>query len=75
MSSSSFGEMLDGEPGVHMHSFGSAPARPVIRGLDGDRVLIVANGERMGDLAETAADQVVHFGSPFVQRVSNITGI
>ena len=54
--SASFGEMLDGEPGISMRSFGPAPSRPVIRGFDGDRVLILENGNRMGDLSNTAHD-------------------
>jgi iron complex outermembrane recepter protein len=32
-SQASFGEMLNGQPGVAMRSMGSAPARPVIRAL------------------------------------------
>ncbi len=37
----SFGDMLDGEPGIAMRSMGPTPSRPVIRGLDGDRILIL----------------------------------
>lgn len=74
MSSSSFGELLDGEPGVSMRSFGSAPARPVIRGLDGDRVLIVENGERMGDLAETAADHAITLDPLSADRIEVVRG-
>lgn len=55
----SLGEMLDGEAGVAMRSFGPVPARPVIRGLDGDRVLVLENGQRMGDLSETAVDHAI----------------
>ena len=55
----SLGEILDGNPGVSTRSFGSAPSRPVIRGLDGDRVLVLQNGERMGDLSGTAVDHAV----------------
>lgn len=74
MSSSSFGEMLNGEPGVHMRSFGSAPSRPVIRGLDGDRVLILENGERMGDLAETAADHAITLDPLSAGRIEVVRG-
>ena len=58
---SSLGEMLDGEPGVSMRYFGPATSRPVIRGFDGERVLVLQNGERMGDLAETSADHSIAF--------------
>ncbi|MFN3596444.1 MAG: TonB-dependent receptor [Rubricoccaceae bacterium] len=70
----SFGEMLDGAPGVAMRSFGSAPARPVIRGLDGDRVLVLENGERMGDLAETAADHAIALDPLAVHRIEIVRG-
>ena len=35
------GATIDNQPGIALRSFGPGPARPVIRGLDGDRVLIV----------------------------------
>ena len=44
----SLGESLDGELGVSKRSFGPGTARPVIRGFDGDRVLILADGNRIG---------------------------
>jgi iron complex outermembrane recepter protein len=74
LSATSFGEMLDGQPGVAMRSFGSAPARPVIRGLDGDRVLVVENGQRMGDLAETAADHAISLDPLSADRVEVVRG-
>jgi iron complex outermembrane receptor protein len=40
----SLGATLESQPGVAARSFGPAPARPVIRGLDGDRVLILQTG-------------------------------
>lgn len=70
----SMGEMLDGEPGLAMRSFGAAPARPVIRGLDGDRVLVLENGERMGDLQETAADHAIAVDPLALQRVEVVRG-
>ena len=35
------GATLENQPGIALRSFGPGPARPVIRGLDGDRVLIL----------------------------------
>lgn len=70
----SFGEILDGSPGVTMRSFGSAPARPVIRGLDGDRVLVLQNGERMGDLSSTAADHAIALDPMVAERVEVVRG-
>ncbi|PKD42783.1 TonB-dependent receptor [Rhodohalobacter barkolensis] len=70
----SLGEILDGTPGVTTRSFGSAPARPVIRGFDGDRVLVMQNGERMGDLSGTAVDHAVALDPLAMDRVEVIRG-
>lgn len=70
----SLGEMLDGTPGVTTRSFGSAPARPVIRGFDGDRVLVMQNGERMGDLSGTAVDHAVALDPLALNRVEIVRG-
>ncbi|MDR4988291.1 MAG: TonB-dependent receptor [Bacteroidales bacterium] len=73
-SEASFGEMLNFEPGVSMRSFGSAPSRPVIRGLDGDRILVLQNGERMGDVSETAADHSIALDPLAASRVEVVRG-
>lgn len=70
----SFGEMLNGEPGVAMRSMGSMPSRPVIRGLDGDRILVLENGERMGDISETSADHSIALDPLAVNRLEVIRG-
>lgn len=73
-SEASFGEMLSSEPGVAMRSLGSAPARPVIRGLDGDRILVLQNGERMGDISETSADHSISMDPLAASRVEVVRG-
>ncbi len=70
----SVGIMLDGQPGVAMRSMGPAPARPVIRGFDGDRLLVLENGERMGDLSETAADHAISLDPLALQRAEVVRG-
>lgn len=70
----SLGEILDGTPGVTTRSYGSAPARPVIRGFDGDRVLVMQNGERMGDLSGTAVDHAVALDPLAMDRVEVVRG-
>lgn len=50
---------VDGEPGMSMRSMGPAPARPVLRGLGGDRLLILEDGQRTGDLSATSNDHAV----------------
>ena len=52
----SLGEALDGELGVSKRSFGPGTARPVIRGFDGDRVLVLQDGNRIGGLGFESRD-------------------
>ena len=70
----SFGEMLDGEPGIAMRSLGSAPARPVIRGMDGDRILILEHGERMGDVSESGAGHSLTMDPLSANRLEVVKG-
>jgi iron complex outermembrane receptor protein len=51
----SIGEVLEREPGVAKRSFGPGTARPVIRGFDGDRVLVLQNGVRVGSIGSGSA--------------------
>jgi iron complex outermembrane receptor protein len=46
-----FAEKIADLPGVAVRSLGSAPSRPILRGLGDNEVLILENGLRMGDLA------------------------
>lgn len=73
-SEASFGEMLDGEPGLAMRSMGSAPARPVIRGMDGDRILILEHGERMGDVSASGAGHSLAMDPLSANRVEVVKG-
>ncbi len=50
---------LANEIGVSQRTMGRAIARPVIRGLGGDRLLILENGERTGDKSASSADHAV----------------
>ncbi|HSE96715.1 MAG TPA: TonB-dependent receptor, partial [Blastocatellia bacterium] len=52
----SIGEVLDKEPGVAKRSFGPGSARPVIRGFDGDRVLVLQDGLRIGSIGSQSGD-------------------
>ena len=45
------GDALENQPGVAKRSFGPGSSRPIIRGFDGDRVLMMEDGIRTGDLA------------------------
>lgn len=70
----SLGEMLDGEPGLSSRSFGSGPARPVIRGFDGERLVVLENGERMGDIQSTAPDHAITLDPLGMSRVEVVRG-
>ena len=50
---------LADETGISQRTMGRAVARPVIRGLGGDRLLILENGERTGDKSASSADHAV----------------
>src|SRR5690606_33213190 len=48
---SSLSDALATAPGVSKRSFGPGSGRPIIRGFDGDRVLVMQDGIRTGDLS------------------------
>ena len=52
-------ETISSEPGLSQRTMGPAPARPVMRGLSGDRFLMLEDGERTGDLSATSSDHAV----------------
>jgi iron complex outermembrane recepter protein len=52
----SLGEALDHELGIAKRSFGPGTSRPVVRGFDGDRVLILQDGNRIGSLGFQSGD-------------------
>ncbi len=70
----SLGATLENQPGVAARSFGPAPARPVIRGLDGDRVLILQDGQRLGDLSSQSGDHGVPINPAAAQKIEVVRG-
>jgi iron complex outermembrane receptor protein len=57
--SSTLGETLKNEVGVHSSYYGPVASSPIIRGLDGPRVLITQNGLDVGDASRVGPDHVV----------------
>lgn len=53
------GQTLSKEAGISQRTMGRAVSRPVVRGLGGDRLLILENGERTGDKSASSADHAV----------------
>jgi iron complex outermembrane receptor protein len=71
---STLGATLSSEPGVNVRSFGSGNQRPVIRGLDNDRVLILENGSRTGDLSSQSADHGVNLDPATAGSIEVVRG-
>ncbi|MEX0821890.1 MAG: TonB-dependent receptor [Rhodothermales bacterium] len=67
-------ETLADEPGVSMRSMGPAPARPVLRGLGGERLLVLEDGGRTGDLSATSTDHAVVVDPLTAKRIEVIRG-
>ena len=71
---STIGATLQSEQGVAMRSLGPGPARPVIRGLDGDRVAVLEDGQRIGDLSSQSGDHGVPVNPASAQRIEVVRG-
>lgn len=57
--SGSVAQTLAAEPGMTQRYSGPAASMPIIRGLTDDRIVVLENGERSGDLASSAPDHGV----------------
>ena len=68
------GEVLNGEPGVAKRSFGPGNSRPVIRGFDGDRVLVSTDGVRTGSLASQSGDHSEPVDVLAAERIEVVKG-
>ncbi|MFN1833631.1 TonB-dependent receptor [Balneola sp. MJW-20] len=56
---STLSQTLSDLPGFDQRTNGSAPARPVIRGLGGERVVILQDGIQTGDISAQSSDHSV----------------
>lgn len=65
---------LRNETGLSIRSMGPAPARPVIRGLGGDRIFIGEDGFKTGDLSSTSPDHAVAIEPFTIDRIEVIRG-
>ena len=68
------GATLSEAPGVALREFGPGPARPIIRGLDGDRVSVLEDGQRMGDLSSQSGDHSVPTNPAAARRIEVVRG-
>ena len=72
--SGTIAQTLRDEPGIAMRSMGPAPARPVLRGLGSERLLVLEDGERTGDLSATSPDHAVVIEPLTAQRIEVVRG-
>jgi len=68
------GATVAGLPGVSVGRMGPATARPVVRGMGGDRVLILEDGMRPGDLSSSSMDHGVAIEALTAERVEVVRG-
>ena len=73
-SAASLGDALRNEPGIASRSFGPGSSRPIIRGFDGDRVLILEDGLRTGDLSSQSGDHGVTIDPNGAERIEIVRG-
>ena len=72
----SLGEVLGTEPGtgIAQRGFGPGSSRPIIRGFDGDRVLIMADGLRTGSISSNSGDHAETFNPLSFDRIEVVKG-
>ena len=70
----SIGEVLDGEPGIAKRSFGPGSSRPIIRGFDNDRVLVLQDGVRTGSLGSQSGDHGEPIDPASLERLEVVKG-
>ena len=73
-SAPTLGETLDGLPGVAGTRFGPNSDRPVIRGLDGDRIRILGNSGATIDASSLSFDHAVPVEPLVVERIEVLRG-
>ncbi len=71
---STLGETLDNLPGIANSSFGPNVGRPVIRGLDGDRIRILQNSGANMDVSGLSNDHAVPLDPLTTERIEVLRG-
>ena len=68
------GETLDRSPGISATSFGPNASRPVLRGLQGERVRVLTDGIGSIDVSNTSVDHAVVINPLLAERVEVLRG-
>ncbi len=71
---STLGETLDNLPGIANSSFGPNVGRPVIRGMDGDRIRILQNSGANMDVSGLSNDHAVPIDPLTTERIEVLRG-
>lgn len=74
LASTGLGELLERQPGVSKRSYGPGSSRPVIRGFDGDRVLILQDGMPSGTLSSQSGDHGEPVDPSTIDRIEVVRG-
>ncbi len=69
-----FADALIDEPGVNKRSATPASSRPVIRGFDGDRVLVTTDGLRVGSIASNSANHTEPIDVLSLEKIEVVKG-
>ena len=72
--STTVAQSLANEPGISASFNGPAAAMPVIRGLTGERVLVLHDGQRASDLSATSPDHAVSVDPLTAERIEVVRG-
>ncbi len=68
------GDTLNKEVGVHSNFHGGVASTPIIRGLDGPRVLVTQNGLDSGDASRVGPDHAVSTEAATSERIEVLRG-
>ena len=68
------GDVLSNEAGVAKRSSGPGTSRPVIRGFDGDRVMVSSDGVSVGSLGSQSGDHSEPIDTLAVERIEVVKG-
>ena len=71
---STIGETLARQPGVSSTSFGPNASRPILRGLQGERVRVLTDGIGSFDVSNTSVDHAVAINPLTAERVEVLRG-
>ena len=71
---STLGDTLDGIPGVSATHYGPNASRPIIRGLDGERVRIMQNGVGIVDASSLSFDHAVSIDPLVIEQIDVVRG-